>query len=111
MADKMAHCSTISETLCHSSLSAKSSASEFSKYLNVSMEMFFTLVDDDKADVRLMADEHLNKVIRHLMDTHVGRLQVRTDLKHAMTSLLNDLSPFSRWNCTRKSRRTAPTVV
>ena len=40
------------------------------------MEMYFTLVDDQDADVRMVADENLNRVTRSLGDSSVGRLQV-----------------------------------
>jgi hypothetical protein len=41
------------------------------------MDMFFTLVDDQDADVRMIADENLNKVIRNVSESQLGRLQVR----------------------------------
>ena len=50
---------------------------ESAKYLAMAMEMYFTLVDDQDADVRMVADENLNRVTRSLGDSSVGRLQVK----------------------------------
>ena len=49
---------------------------ESTKYLAMAMEMFFTLVDDQDSDVRMVADDNLNRVTRSLGDGSVGRLQV-----------------------------------
>ena len=49
---------------------------ESAKYLAMAMEMYFTLIDDQDADVRMVADENLNRVTRSLGDSSVGRLQV-----------------------------------
>ena len=70
----MSHCLSITETLCSSAM-PKTNA-EFAKYLSMAMEMFFTLLDDQEADVRLMADENLNRAIKSLCESNVGRLQV-----------------------------------
>ena len=50
---------------------------ESAKYLAMAMEMYFSLVDDQDADVRMVADENLNRVTRSLGDSSVGRLQVK----------------------------------
>jgi hypothetical protein len=52
------------------------SSPELTKYLSTAMDMFFTLCDDADADVRMFADEHLNKVIRNVSESHLGRVQV-----------------------------------
>ena len=49
---------------------------ESAKYLAMAMEMYFTLIDDQDADVRMVADENLNRVTRSLGDSSVARLQV-----------------------------------
>ena len=73
--DKMSHCHSVTETLCTSSPAIKTNP-EFSKYLTMAMEMYFTLLDDGDADVRLTADDSLNRAIKNLCETNVGRLQV-----------------------------------
>jgi len=37
---------------------------EFHKFLGVCMETFITLIDDSDIDVKLVADECLNRIIR-----------------------------------------------
>ena len=56
---------------------------ESAKYLAMAMEMYFTLVDDQDADVRMVADENLNRVTRSLGDSSVGRLQGKYKLDYA----------------------------
>ena len=41
-----------------------SSTSDFPKFLGVCMETFITLIDDSDIDVKMVADECLNRVIR-----------------------------------------------
>ena len=41
----MSHCLSVTETLCSSSPAIKANP-EFSKYLSMSMEMYFALLDD-----------------------------------------------------------------
>ncbi len=38
--------------------------SEFPKFLGIAMELFFAACDDEESDVRLKADECLNKIVR-----------------------------------------------
>ena len=61
---------------------------ESAKYLAMAMEMYFTLVDDQDADVRMVADENLNRVTRSLGDSSVGRLQV--EFKFPFVILIDD---------------------
>ena len=42
------------------------------------MEMFLTLCDDADADVRMTADENINKVIRNVSESQLGRVQVHS---------------------------------
>jgi len=44
-------------------------AAEFPKFLGVCMETFITLIDDADIDIKLVADECLNRVIR-VSDRH-----------------------------------------
>jgi len=41
-----------------------SSAAEFPKFLGICMETFITLIDDSDVDIKMVADECLNQVIR-----------------------------------------------
>ena len=73
----MTHCTTIADTLISPSTIARTSPSDFSKSLTVSMEMFFALMDDADLDVRTKAEENVNRVVNALRESHSGRLQVR----------------------------------
>ena len=77
--DKIVHCSTLADALCGPLMAntSKASSSDASKYLSVTFEAFFTLMEDGDADVRTAADESLNRVIRTLVEAHAGRMQVR----------------------------------
>ena len=72
--EKISHITSTADTLCSSTLPKTSP--EFSKYLTMAMDMFFVLFDDPDSDVRQIADENLNRVIKCLSATNVGRLQV-----------------------------------
>ena len=74
--EKMTHCSTVTENIC-SQGNVKNNA-EFSKYLTVATDMFFTLSNDEDADIRLLADECLTRVVKNLSESgaNVGRMQV-----------------------------------
>uniref|UniRef100_A0A7N9ALF0 Huntingtin n=1 Tax=Mastacembelus armatus TaxID=205130 RepID=A0A7N9ALF0_9TELE len=49
---------------------------EFQKLLGIAMEMFLLCSDDSESDVRMVADECLNKIIKALMDSNLPRLQL-----------------------------------
>ena len=72
----MAQCSAVAENVCQQALVKNNS--DFSKYLTVATEMFFTLSNDEDADIRLLADECLTKVVKQLSEsgTNIGRIQV-----------------------------------
>ena len=72
--EKISHITSTADTLCSSTLPKTSP--EFSKYLTMAMDMFFVLFDDPDSDIRQIADENLNRVIKCLSTTNVGRLQV-----------------------------------
>ena len=73
--EKISHLTSTADTLCSTSTMPKSST-DFAKYLTMAMDMFFVLFDDPDSDVRQIADENLNRVIKCLSATNVGRLQV-----------------------------------
>ncbi|ESO07434.1 hypothetical protein HELRODRAFT_170769 [Helobdella robusta] len=49
---------------------------DFSKFLSASIELMLSLSDDEESDVRIVADECLNKIIKSLTETHISRIQV-----------------------------------
>lgn len=71
----------MTDTLCSLTTAPPAAAavaggSDLAKYLTMAMEMFFTLLDDPDPDIRQIADENLNRAIRHLIDANAGRVQV-----------------------------------
>ncbi|XP_076831790.1 huntingtin isoform X3 [Brachyhypopomus gauderio] len=71
--DRVAHCLTICENIVAQSLRT---SPEFQKLLGIAMEMFLLCSDDKESDVRMVADECLNKIIKALMDSNLPRLQL-----------------------------------
>nr|XP_036883165.1 huntingtin [Manis javanica] len=71
--DRVNHCLTICENIVAQSLR---NSPEFQKLLGIAMELFLLCSDDSESDVRMVADECLNKVIKALMDSHLPRLQL-----------------------------------
>ncbi len=77
----MSHCTSLAVSLCSSAArergsSASSASSNVARNLSPALEVFFALLEDPEADVRILADESLNRVVRALADGHAGRLQV-----------------------------------
>ncbi|XP_039217435.1 huntingtin isoform X2 [Crotalus tigris] len=71
--DRVNHCLTICENIVAQSLR---NSPEFPKLLGIAMELFLLCSDDAESDVRMVADECLNKVIKALMDSSLPRLQL-----------------------------------
>lgn len=71
--DRVTHCLTICENIVAQSLRT---SPEFQKLLGIAMEMFLLCSDDNESDVRMVADECLNKIIKALMDSNLPRLQL-----------------------------------
>lgn len=71
--DRVTHCLTICENIVAQSLRT---SPEFQKLLGIAMEMFLLCSDDKESDVRMVADECLNKIIKALMDSNLPRLQL-----------------------------------
>ncbi|XP_026214662.1 huntingtin isoform X2 [Anabas testudineus] len=71
--DRVTHCLTICENIVAQSLRT---SPEFQKLLGIAMEMFLLCTDDSESDVRMVADECLNKIIKALMDSNLPRLQL-----------------------------------
>nr|AAC52218.1 huntingtin [Mus musculus] len=71
--DRVNHCLTICENIVAQSLR---NSPEFQKLLGIAMELFLLCSNDAESDVRMVADECLNKVIKALMDSNLPRLQL-----------------------------------
>ncbi|XP_048450061.1 huntingtin-like [Rhincodon typus] len=72
--DRVTHCLTICENIVAQSLR---NSPEFQKLLGIAMEMFLLCCDDAESDVRMVADECLNKIIKQaLTDSNLPRLQL-----------------------------------
>nr|XP_047903318.1 huntingtin isoform X2 [Anser cygnoides] len=71
--DRVNHCLTICENIVAQSLR---NSPEFQKLLGIAMEVFLLCSEDAESDVRMVADECLNKVIKVLMDSSLPRLQL-----------------------------------
>ncbi|XP_078417320.1 huntingtin isoform X4 [Cetorhinus maximus] len=71
--DRVTHCLTICENIVAQSLR---NSPEFQKLLGIAMEMFLLCCDDTESDVRMVADECLNKIIKALTDSNLPRLQL-----------------------------------
>ncbi|XP_053560168.1 huntingtin [Bombina bombina] len=71
--DRVNHCLTICENIVAQSLR---SSPEFQKLVGIAMELFLLCSDDAESDVRMVADECLNKVVKALMDSNLPRLQL-----------------------------------
>ncbi|XP_043918860.1 huntingtin isoform X2 [Protopterus annectens] len=71
--DRVNHCLTICENIVAQSLR---NSPEFQKLLGIAMELFLLCSDDSESDVRMVADECLNRVIKALMDSSLPRLQL-----------------------------------
>ncbi|XP_006875391.1 PREDICTED: huntingtin [Chrysochloris asiatica] len=71
--DRVNHCLTICENIVAQSLR---NSPDFQKLLSIALELFLLCSDDAEADVRMVADECLNRVIKALMDSNLPRLQL-----------------------------------
>lgn len=59
--EKISLCSTVADGIC---ASAARLTPKFSHVLTVSIETLLMLCDDSESDVRMVADECLNRIIR-----------------------------------------------
>ncbi|GFO37998.1 huntingtin-like [Plakobranchus ocellatus] len=71
--DKILHCNVVADCMCASNMR---NITDFPKFLGIAMEAFLTLCNDQESDVRMVADECLNRTIKVLLETNLGRLQV-----------------------------------
>ena len=73
----MSHCLSVTETLCSSSPAIKANP-EFSKYLSMSMEMYFALLDDQDS----------GRVYRHIVGIYSNLLYVHHEVLNVLTIFL-----------------------
>lgn len=59
--EKILHCNVIGDAMCNSSVKV---AANFPNLLSFSIEILLQLCDDSESDVRMIADETLNRIIR-----------------------------------------------
>ncbi|XP_076231541.1 huntingtin [Calliopsis andreniformis] len=71
--DKVACCMTIAEGVCSPSMKL---TAKFPQVLSLSIETLLILCDDDESDVRMVADETLNKIIRAMADSNIVKVQI-----------------------------------
>ncbi|XP_076644519.1 huntingtin [Halictus rubicundus] len=71
--DKIACCVTIAEGMCSPSVK---SAAKFPTVLSLSIETLLLLCNDDESNVRMIADETLNKIIRAMTDSNIVKVQI-----------------------------------
>ncbi|XP_068709184.1 huntingtin-like [Montipora foliosa] len=71
--DRIFHLNTIPELTCSPAIR---NLGEFPKILAVAVDSLLTSCDDTESDVRLVAGECLNKLIKGTVDTSLGRIQV-----------------------------------
>ncbi|XP_054167381.1 huntingtin-like [Oppia nitens] len=71
--DKAFHCNTIADIICCPSLR---NIEDFHKFLGIAIETFLVCCDDPDSDVRMTSNECLNRTIKNLMDSQLGRIQV-----------------------------------
>lgn len=71
--DRLAACTQLADTVC---APAMRNNTEFQKLLAVAIAGLLAGCNDPDSDVRICADESLNRTITTLIDTHLGRLQV-----------------------------------
>ncbi|XP_046383294.1 huntingtin isoform X2 [Ischnura elegans] len=71
--EKIAHCITIADAMCNSGVKG---SHDFSQLISVAIETLLQLCDDQDSNVRMIADESLNRIIRALTDTNVMKIQV-----------------------------------
>lgn len=71
--EKILHLNLIHESLISPSVKQ---TNEFTKVLSHAIETFIIYFDDDDQDVYFVAEDCLNKTVKCLIETHVGRLKI-----------------------------------
>ncbi|KAK4875471.1 hypothetical protein RN001_011893 [Aquatica leii] len=71
--EKILHCNVITETMGNSTIRI---APTFGYLLGLCIEILLQLCDDPEADVRMMADESLNRLIRDMSNGNMSKIQI-----------------------------------
>ncbi|XP_046737508.1 huntingtin isoform X1 [Diprion similis] len=72
--EKIGYCTTVADGICSS---AARLTPKFTQVLNVAIETLLMLCDDSESDVRMVADECLNRIIRGAMtDGNIMKVQI-----------------------------------
>ena len=71
--DKVYHCNAIADLICNPSLAT---GQDFNRLLGLAVEILLFYCDDEESDVRIKANESLNRLIKCLIDTHSSRILV-----------------------------------
>ena len=71
--DKIANLNLIHEMIVSSNAKLNS---DYHRLLSHALSTFLIYFDDDESDVYFVAEENLNKTIKCLLDSHLGRLQI-----------------------------------
>ncbi|KAL3269433.1 hypothetical protein HHI36_008503 [Cryptolaemus montrouzieri] len=71
--DKIQHCHVITDYITSPTLQA---SSNFSNILNYTMETLFQICDDSDSDIRMVAEECLNKIIKAFDDEHITKILI-----------------------------------
>ncbi|KAL1498153.1 hypothetical protein ABEB36_008998 [Hypothenemus hampei] len=70
--EKIHHCYVVAEAFSNPTIKV---SSNFTVLLDVAIETFLKLSDDNDSDVRMTSDECLNRIIRAVSDRHLGKVQ------------------------------------
>ncbi|CAF5101850.1 unnamed protein product [Rotaria sp. Silwood1] len=73
--EKIHHLNNITDLLCSPSL-IKGNNDNYFKLVTASVEILFTTCDENDCDVRLAAEENLNKLVKNLKEANLTRIQV-----------------------------------
>ncbi|XP_043476526.1 huntingtin [Leptopilina heterotoma] len=71
--EKISNCITIADGVCISTIKV---VPKFTHVLSLAIETLLSYCDDNDSDVRTVADECLNKIIRAMADTHILKVQI-----------------------------------
>lgn len=95
--EKIQHCNFITEATINPTVKI---APSFPNILGFTMEMLLQLINDEESDVRMIADECLNRLIKAMSDENIGKilLELHKEIKKngAARSLRAALTRFGK---------------
>ncbi|KAG5319910.1 HD protein, partial [Acromyrmex heyeri] len=71
--EKVSCCAIIVEGICSPTVRQNT---KFPQILSATIETLLALCNDDESDVRMVADESLNKIIRAMVDSNIVKIQI-----------------------------------